>query len=248
MTTSTTPKNIEAVPYRWFNTTRSVKEGKKQGGKVAVMHSDAPGFADVLVYEPDHEDWWRVVPSDVTIRAAIRGPAQNGSDLIAWALPLVNQPTETQKRILERLPELTIMTDEQTETPDPVAAQPESKAMVDNAVDKTVRLAKVKRMQRLVLKGEWLDRYEQQMKVIQSVFCDALSDWYDDESEEADERFTHQIIDAVHLYMEVARSLRVNCFCPKSEYDGILYMHDGLEENKTVTEVVNVKEAFKCSG
>jgi len=108
-----------------------------------------------------------------------------------------------------------------------------------------VRLAKVKRMQRLVLKGEWLDRYEQQMKVIQGVFCDALSDWYDDESEEADERFTHQIIDAVHLYMEVARSLRVNCFCPKTEYDGILYMHDGVEENKTVTEVVNVKETLK---
>ena len=211
------------------------------------MHSEHRGFADVLVYEPDTEDWWRVVPADVVIRAAIRGPAQNGSDLIAWALPLANQPSETQRRILERIPELTIMTDNQNETPESTAPEGKSKVQVDNAVDNTIQLARAKRMQRLVLMGEWLAEHEQQMKVIQSVFCAAVSNWYDDEGEEADSQLLHEIIDAIHLYMEVTGSLRRNCFCPKAEYDGILYMHDGLEPNKTVQEIINLKEALQCS-
>lgn len=105
-----------------------------------------------------------------------------------------------------------------------------------------IRLARSRRMQRLILKGEWLDRYEQQLKVIQSIFCNAVDEWSENEGEEADTVFTYQIMDAVHLYMEVTRSLRYSCFCPKKERDGILYMHDGIEDNKTVFELINLKD------
>lgn len=241
MTTSVTPKNIEAVPYRWFHTAKTNNGGKKQGGKVAVMHAETEGFADVLVYEPDHEDWWRVVPSDVTIRAAIRGPAQNGSDLIAWALPLANQPTETQQRIKERIPELNIMTDDKSEP-----QQEESAIQVDNVVDNSrseLIKQKAKRLQRLVLQGEWLEDHEQQLKVIQSVVSHAMSEWCDDDSDECHANAMFQMNDALMLFNEIIRDLRYNCHCPDEQRDGILYYH-GFRG--AVTEVIDLnKELLK---
>ena len=130
------PKSIEAVPYRWRNLEQTVKNGKKQGGKTAFMHSPIEGFADVIVFEPDHEDWWAIVPSTVPIRAAIRGPAQNGNDLIACALPLANQPSETQAAIKERTLTTPIMDQNKNE------AEERQKQMHQE------------RLQRLVLKGE----------------------------------------------------------------------------------------------
>jgi len=242
MTASVTPKNIEAVPYRWFNSSKTVNGGKKQGGKVAVMHAETEGFADVLVYEPDHEDWWRVVPSDVTIRAAIRGPAQNGSDLIAWALPLANQPTETQQRIKERIPELNIMPDDQAETPQPIAAQQESAVKVDNMVDNSKsELVKqqVKRLQRLVLQGEWLEEHEQQLKVIQSAIGHAMGEWYDDDSDDCHANAMYQMNDALMLFNEIIRDLRHGCFCPDEQREGILYYHG---YRNAVTEVININK------
>lgn len=241
MTASVTPKNIEAVPYRWFNSSKTVNGGKKQGGKVAVMHAETEGFADVLVYEPDHEDWWRVVPSDVTIRAAIRGPAQNGSDLIAWALPLANQPTETQQRIKERIPELNIMTDAK-----PEPQQEESAIQVDNVVDNSrseLIKQQAKRLQRLVLQGEWLEDHEQQLKVIQSVISHAMSEWCDDDSDECHANAMYQMNDALMLFNEIIRDLRYNCHCPDEQRDGILYYH-GFRG--AVTEVIDLnKELLK---
>jgi len=243
MTTATTlPANIEAIPYRWFQTARTVNNGKKHGGKVAVMHSDHKGFADVLVYEPDTEDWWRVVPSDVVIRAAIRGPAQNGSDLIAWALPLANQPTETQKRIKERIPELNTMTEDAKTT----APEQDSAIVVDNVVDKA-QSALVKqharRLQRLILQGEWLEDHEQQLKVIQSTISHAMGEWYDDDSEECHATALFQMQDALMLLVDVIRDLRINCHCPDEQREGILYYH-GFRG--AVTEVIDLnKELVK---
>jgi galactose-1-phosphate uridylyltransferase len=218
------PKSIEAVPYRWRNLEQTVKNGKKQGGKTAFMHSPVEGFADVIVFEPDHEDWWAVVPSTVPIRAAIRGPAQNGNDLIAWALPLANQPSETQAAIKERTLTTPIM--------DQNKAEDEQRKLEMHA----------DRAQRLILKGEWLEQHETQLKVIQSTVVTAMGHWYDDDSEECHQAALLEMNDALSLLTDIVRDLRYECFCPDDERKGVLYYH-GFKGS--VTEVVNLikKEA-----
>lgn len=212
------PKSIEAVPYRWRNLEQSVKNGKKQGGKTAFMHSPVEGFADVMVFEPDHEDWWAVVPSTVPIRAAIRGPAQNGNDLIAWALPLANQPSETQAAIKERTLTTPIMDQNK------IDAEQRQKEMHQD------------RLQRLVLKGEWLEKYETQLKVIQSTVVNVMGMWYEDDSETCNETAIYQMNDALSLLTDIVRDLRYECFCPDEQRKGVLYYH-GFKG--AVTEVVN---------
>jgi hypothetical protein len=97
------PKSIEGVPTRWFSrplsTCRFNGHTYKAGGKVAVLNCPVPGWLYVQVYQPDEEDWWDSVPPDVPIRAAIRKAARNGEDLIGYALPLRNQPSELQRHI-----------------------------------------------------------------------------------------------------------------------------------------------------
>ena len=216
--TTTLPKNIEAVPYRWFHSKQTDSNGKKHGGKVAVMHSEHQGFVDVLVYEPDNEDWWAIVPSTVPIRAAIRGPAQNGNDLIAWALPLANQPSETQAAIKER----TLTT--------PIMDQNKNEA------EERQRQMHQERLQRLVLKGEWLEKYEAQLKVIQSAVVNAMGDWYDDDTETCHQDAIFAMNDALSLLTDIVRNLRYECFCPDEQRKGVLYYH-GFKG--AVTEVVN---------
>lgn len=103
MTTTAMPKSIQGTPFRWFTRPMSVcrVEGRtfKAGGKVAVLRCPVPGWSYVQVYGPDDEDWWDQVPSDQSLRAAIRKPARNGEDLIGYALPLANQPSELQAYI-----------------------------------------------------------------------------------------------------------------------------------------------------
>lgn len=217
-TTINYPKSIEAVPYRWRNLEQAVKNGKKQGGKTAFMHSPIEGFADVIVFEPDHEDWWAIVPSTVPIRAAIRGPAQNGNDLIAWALPLANQPSETQAAIKERTLTTPIMEQNKKDT------------------DNTIKQAHRERLQRLVLRGEWLEKHETQLKVIQSTVVNAMSRWYDDEEPECHETAIHEMNDALSLLTDIVRDLRYECFCPDKERKGALYYHGFMG---TVTEVIS---------
>ena len=218
------PKSIEAVPYRWFQTSKKENKGKKQGGKVAVLHSPDTNYNDVLVYEPDNEDWWDVVPSKMPIRVAVREPAQNGLDLIAWALPLANQPSELQAAIKERKPEIEVMIEKK---PDPALA---------------LQKGQLTRAQRLILQGEWLEKYEQQLKVVQSTVCNAMFDWYDDDSEDCDSTALNRMNDALHLLMDIGRDLRLACFCPDSNREGILYYH-GYKDS--VTELMNLNKEDK---
>ena len=104
-----------------------------------------------------------------------------------------------------------------------------------------IKIAHARRMQRLILMGEWLEKYEQQLKVVQGVFGDAISDWYEDNSEHADNFLVQRILDSIHLYLEVGRALRVECFCPDTKKEGILYMHEGIKKDE-IYELVNIKE------
>jgi hypothetical protein len=99
----TYPKSIEGTPYRWLSrpltTARVNGRTYKAGGKVAILTCPVPGWTDVQVYQPDEEDWWDNLPPDLPIRAAVRGPSRHGDDLIGYALPLRNQPSELQRHI-----------------------------------------------------------------------------------------------------------------------------------------------------
>lgn len=109
MNTATFPKSIEGVPYRWITQPLSTArvDGKtyKRGGRVAVIDCPIPGWADALIYQPDDESWWDDLPPDANIRAALRRPARNGVDLIGYALPLRNQPSELQAHIQSLQPQ-----------------------------------------------------------------------------------------------------------------------------------------------
>ena len=215
------PKSIEAVPYRWRNFQQTVKNGKKQSGKTAFMHSPVEGFDDVIVFEPDHEDWWAIVPSTALIRAAIRGPADNGNDLIAYALPLANQPSETQAAIKE----LTLAT--------PIMDQDK------NEVEERQKQMHQERLQRLVLKGEWLEKHETQLKVIQSAVVSTMEAWSDYNSETCCEDCLFEMSDALMLLVDVVRNLRCEGFCPDEQRKDVLYYH-GFKD--AVIEVVNFNQ------
>jgi hypothetical protein len=215
------PKSIEAVPYRWRSLQQTIRHGKKQSGKAAFMHSPVEGFDDVMVFEPDNEDWWAIVPSTVMIRAAIREPAKNGTDLIAWALPLANQPSETQAAIKE----LTLAT--------PIMDQNK------NEVEERQKQMHQERLQRLVLKGEWLEKHETQFKVIQSAVVSAMGIWFDDESEGCHEAALFEMNDALSLLTDIVRNLRYECFCPDEQRKDVLYYH-GFKD--AVIEVVNFNQ------
>jgi hypothetical protein len=215
------PKSIEAVPYRWRNLQQTIRHGKKQSGKAAFMHSPVEGFDDVIVFEPDHEDWWGIVPTNVTIRAAIREPAKNGTDLIAWALPLANQPSETQAAIKE----LTLAP--------PIMDQKK------NEVEERQKQMDQERLQRLVLKGEWLEKHETQLKVIQSAVVSTMEAWSDYNSETCCEDCLFEMSDALMLLVDVVRNLRCEGFCPDEQRKDVLYYH-GFKD--AVIEVVNFNQ------
>ena len=92
------------------------------------------------------------------------------------------------------------------------------------------------RLQRLVLKGEWLEKYETQLKVIQSTVLTAMGVWYEDDSETCNETAIYQMNDALSLLTDIVRDLRYECFCPDEQRKNVLYYH-GFKG--AVTEVVN---------
>ena len=109
MTTTNFPKSVEAPIIRFFHTPVSWSKGVKNGGITAVVKlpddKNEEGWNDVLVYEPDSpgESWWDLVPRNTVIRVSIREVAKNKQDLIVFALPLQNQPSDLQALIAEKL-------------------------------------------------------------------------------------------------------------------------------------------------
>jgi len=230
VTTTNFPKSVEAPIIRFFHSPVSWDKGVKNGGMTAVVKLPADqnedGWNDVLVYQPDvdGDKWWDLVPRNTVIRVSIREVAKNKQDLIGFALPLKNQPSELQALIAEKL-------EAELEKEEP--AQPEAtegdklEAQLKEDVEKKRRhqslLANGKRLQRLILMGEWLEKNESALKCIQSTICTAVFAWYDDNSEKCDTTALHQMMDALHLQMDLVRDLRHGCWCPDKDCDGTLY-------------------------
>ena len=95
------------------------------------------------------------------------------------------------------------------------------------------------RLQRLVLKGEWLEKHETQLKVIQSAVVSAISTWYDDDSESCHETAIFEMNDALSLLTDIVRNLRYECFCPDKQRKEVLYYH-GFKD--AVIEVINFNQ------
>jgi hypothetical protein len=236
MTTTNFPKSIEAPIIRFFHTPVSWDKGVKNGGMTAVVKlptdQNKEGWNDVLVYEPDSpgESWWDLVPRKSVIRVSIREVAKNKQDLIGFALPLQNQPSELQALIAEKLE----VEQEKKEEAKPEPSEGDKlEAQLKEEVEKKQRLqimkAQSKRLQRLILMGEWLEKNESALKCIQSTITNTVFAWYDDNSEEADTTALHQMLDALHFHMDLIRDLRQSCWCPDTDCDGTLYYrgHDG---------------------
>jgi hypothetical protein len=236
MTTTNFPKSVEAPIIRFFHTPVSWDKGVKNGGMTAVVklpdNKNTEGWNDVLVYEPDSpgESWWDLVPRKSVIRVSIREVAKNKQDLIGFALPLQNQPSELQALIAEKLE----VEQEKKEEAKPEPSEGDKlEAQLKEEVEKKQRLAITKthsrRLQRLILMGEWLEKNESALKCIQSTITNTVFAWYDDNSEEADTTALHQMMDALHFNMDLIRDLRQSCWCPDTDCDGTLYYrgHDG---------------------
>ena len=236
MTTTNFHKSIEAPIIRFFHTPVSWDKGVKNGGMTAVVKlpddKNTEGWNDVLVYEPDSpgESWWDLVPRKSVIRVSIREVAKNKQDLIGFALPLQNQPSELQALIAEKLE----VEEEKKEEAQPEPSEGDKlEAQLKEEVEKKQRLAIMKahskRLQRLILMGEWLEKNESALKCIQATITNTVFAWYDDNSEEADTTALNQMMDALHFNMDLIRDLRHNCWCPDTDCDGTLYYkgHDG---------------------
>ena len=236
MTTTNFPKSVEAPIIRFFHTPVSWSKGVKNGGMTAVVKlpddKNTEGWNDVLVYEPDSpgESWWDLVPRKSVIRVSIREVAKNKQDLIGFALPLQNQPSELQALIAEKLE----VEQEKKEEVKPEPSEGDKlEAQLKEEVEKKQRLqimkAQSRRLQRLILMGEWLEKNETALKAIQSTVCTSVFRWYDDSSEQADTTCLQELLDGLHLYMEVIREIRGKCWCPDTDCDGALYWtgHDG---------------------
>jgi hypothetical protein len=237
------PKSVEAPVLRFFHSPVTWDSGVKNGGMTAVVKLPDGDWNDVLVYEPDAPDetWWDVLPRNTVIRAAIREPAKkNPKDLIAFALPLKNQPSATQKLLAQLMDN--DKADDQPNQPEPTDGdklEAQLKEEVEKKQRNTLLIQRSKRLQRLILMGEWLEKNESALKCIQSTICTSVFRWYDDNTEEADSTALHEMLDALHLSMDLIRDMRQKCWCPDTDCDGILYYTDGT--GKPV-EVINLNE------
>ena len=105
-----------------------------------------------------------------------------------------------------------------------------------NEAKKRQKQMERERLQRLVLKGEWLEKHETQLKVIQSAVVSTMEAWSDYNGDSCSEDCIFEMSDALMLLVDVVRNLRHECFCPDEQRKDVLYYH-GFKD--AVIEVVN---------
>jgi len=222
---TTFPKSIEAPVTRFFYTRARENKGKKNGGMVAVLKLPETEWNDIQVYQPDTdgEQWWSHLGQGMTIRASVREVAKNKEDLIAFALPLKNQPSATQEKIKASMAEE--QKDLNLPAPDGDKLEEQIQKDIKRKQERSIQLAQAKRLQRLALMGQWLESNEKALVMAQGMICNAFFEWCEDSSEEADTKCLHEMMDAIHYIIELGGKLRSNCWCPDKEYDGALYYH-----------------------
>jgi len=244
MTTTNFPKSVEAPIIRFFHTPVSWSKGVKNGGMTAVVKlpdsQNCGGWNDVLVYEPDSpgESWWDLVPRNTVIRVSIREVAKNKQDLIGFALPLKNQPSELQALIAEKLE----VEEEKKEeiTPEPSAAdklEEQLKADIEKKQTKELLKAYLPRLRYLVKRGEWVDKNESGLLLAQGTLAKAYYEWCEDTSPEADEMLVQASLDAVKYLIDTFAALRSAPHQSDNEPDGTLSVSCFHGHHKTVIDL-----------
>ena len=215
---TTFPKSIEAPITRFFHAPTRDNKSKKNGGMVAVLKFDESEWkGDVLVFEPDVDgaEWWSHVSRNAVIRASVREIAKNQEDLIAFALPLKNQPTATQEMVRARIAE------ESEEQAEVISEADKLEEQLKADIEKKQHLETLKaympRLRMLLKKGEWLDANESSLLLIQNSLCKAYCEWCEDHSSDADGTFTESVLDAVKCYVDLIAPLRSIPWAPNSD-------------------------------
>ena len=237
---STFPKSIEAPVVRFFYTRARENKGKKNGGMVAVLKLPETEWNDVQVYQPDSDgdQWWSLLNKGMSIRASVREVANNKEDLIAFALPLKNQPSETQALIRQHMT---------TENQNLEAAESEGDKLEEQLkaeVEKKQHLETLKqylpRLRMLIKKGEWLDNNETGLLLAQSAICKAVCEWQEDYSSDADNIFAQNVMDACKYLVDAMVPLRGPLF-DGEEPEGTLSVTCRHGQAKTVLDLKHLK-------
>lgn len=225
---TTFPKSIEAPITRFFHTPITWSKGVRNGGMTAVLKPSEGDWNDVLVYQPDSpgENWWDLVPRGTVIRASIREPAKkNPKDLIAFALPLKNQPSSTQE-LIKSLQSEEITEETKPGLTDGDKLEEQIQEDIRRKQDRQVQLDQAKRLQRLALMGQWLESNKQAILMAQSVISNAHFEWTTDYSDDADSKCLHKMMDAIFYIAELGGRLRNDRFYLDKDCDGVLYYND----------------------
>ena len=236
---TTFPKSIEAPITRFFHTPVTWSKGVRNGGMTAVLKPSEGDWNDVLVYQPDSpgENWWDLVPRGTVIRASIREPGKkNPKDLIAFALPLKNQPTATQE-LIKSLQSEEITEETKPGLTDGDKLEEQIQDNIRKKLTRTKQLADIKRLQRLALMGEWLEGNEKGLIMAQGMIANAFFAWCEDHSDNADSKCLHEMMDAVHYIIEIGAKLRGANWSSDKEYDGALYLKDANGESVKVIDL-----------
>lgn len=235
------PKSIEAPITRFFQSPVKWDKGVPNGGMTAVLKLPDGDWNDVLVYPPDSpdEDWFEYVPRNSVIRASIREPAKkNPKDLIAFALPLKNQPSATQELIRARIAE------ESEERAEAITEVDKLEEQLKAEVEKKQHLETLEqylpRLRMLIKKGEWLDNNESGLLLAQSAICRAYYEWGEDDSPQADTIFTENVLDACKHIVETMVALRGDLFIG-NEPEGTLSVTCRHGQAKTVLDLKHLK-------
>ena len=221
---STFPKSIEAPVVRFFYTRARENKGKKNGGMVAVLKLPETEWNDVQVYQPDTdgEQWWSHLVQGMAIRVSVREVAKNKEDLIAFALPLKNQPSATQEKIRASIAEEKKAAGSAAPDGDKLEQQLQQEVLKKQEFEKLKNY--LPRIQYLIKLGEWLDKHEAGLKLCQSQMADAFFEWCEDDSPSADETLVHKTDDSFKYYIETIASLRQLCRCQNKQDEGSLQL------------------------
>ena len=235
---TTFPKSIEAPITRFFHAPTRDNKGKKNGGMVAVLKFDESEWkGDVLVFEPDVDgaEWWSHVSRNAVIRASVREIAKNQEDLIAFALPLKNQPTATQEMVRARIAE---ESEEQAEViSEADKLEEQLKADIEKKQTKELLKAYLPRLRYLVKRGEWVDKNESGLLLAQGALAKAYYEWCEDTSPEADELLVQASLDAVKYLIDTFAALRSAPHQSDNEPDGTLSVSCFHGHHKTVIDL-----------
>lgn len=248
--TKTFPKSAEGAIDRFRTFPETWEKGVRNGGTAAIfpvpekVNPDGT-FRDVLCFQPDKdgEDWWEYLEEGMVIRTNPYKIANNKEDLMAHALVLNRQPSETQAAIGKKMVAAGKVEQKELEAvqaPNGDKLEEQLKAEVEKKQHLETLKQYLPRLRMLIKKGEWLDNNETGLLLAQSAICNALCEWSEDYSPDADSTFAQNVMDACKYLVDAMVPLRGPLFDGK-EPEGTLSVTCRHGQAKTVLDLKHLK-------